>query len=114
MRQVSALDCTLCCEGGNSDLPDCIFNGLNRCFLRLFLADCAFFFFPPILCVKLVFAMKVPISGYEGYDILCLITKSGPARASYTSSDKNKIFQITTQLSDIHQVRYIPSLENMI
>ena len=30
------------------------------------------------------------------------------------SSDKYKIFQITTQLSDIHQVRYIPSLENMI
>ena len=112
MRKVSALDCTLCCEGGNSGLPDCIFNGLNRCFLRLFSADCAFF---PILYVSsyFFFAMKVPISGYEWYDI-CLITKSGPARASYTSSDKYKIFQITTQLSDIHQVRYIPSLENMI
>ena len=44
MRKVSALDCTLCCEGGNSDLPDCIFNGLNRCFLRLFSANCAFVF----------------------------------------------------------------------
>ena len=53
MRKVSALDCTLCCEGGNSDLPDCIFNGLNRCFLRLFSADCAFF--SPILCVELFF-----------------------------------------------------------
>ena len=52
MRKVSALDCTLCCEGGNSDIPDCIFNGLIRCFLRLFSADCAFF---PILCVQVIF-----------------------------------------------------------
>ena len=72
-------------------------------------------FFFPILCVKLFFCHESPdIWIRRVWYMLNYQIRTCKSIIYNTSSDRYKIFQITTQLSDIHQVRYIPSLGNMI